>query len=83
LGTPTAQEALVDLASQASRPLADRQAAAAAFAAAVKERGLRLTQGQVLQQFDRYRASASLDAATQTVLGGILDVIKSQAGGAN
>jgi len=76
IGTPAAQTALIEFASQNSRPLAARQAAAAAFAAAVKSRGLRLTQQQVVQQYARYNASEHLDAQTRAVLGAILDTIE-------
>ena len=61
IGTPKSQTALVDFASQNARPLADRQAAAAAFAAAVQARGLNLTQQQIAAQFERYNASEKLD----------------------
>jgi len=77
--TPKSQTALVEFASQSSRPLADRQAAAAAFAAAVRARGLLLTQSQIAQQFERYNASAALDPSTQQVLGSILDAIEGPA----
>src|SRR5439155_9234659 len=77
--TPKAQTALVESASQNSRPLTDRQAAAAAFVAAVKARGIGLTQGQIAQQYARYNASQSLDKPTQELLGSILDAIESPA----
>lgn len=76
LGTPTAQTTLVETASQNTRPLAHRQAAAAAFALAVTRRGLRLSRDQILRQYDRYNRSAVLDRATQQVLGKILDAIE-------
>jgi hypothetical protein len=79
LGSPKSQTALVDFASQLSRPLTDRQAAATAFAAAVKSRGLNLTQEQIVTQFDRYNASERQDAQTQAVLGSILDAIEAPA----
>jgi hypothetical protein len=79
LGTPRAQTALVDFASQHSRPLTDRQAAAAGFAAAVKARGLLLTQQQLAQQYARYNVSERLDSETQAVLGSILDAIEAPA----
>jgi hypothetical protein len=79
LGTPTAQAALLDVASLSNRPLAERQVAAAAFGAAVKTRGLRLTQAQILAQYERYNASAALDQPTQELLGSILDTIEAQA----
>jgi hypothetical protein len=83
LGTPTSQKALVDLASQYTRPLSDRQAAAAAFAAAVKARGLNLTQQQIMTQFDRYNASERQDAQTQAVLGSVLDAIEAPTANTN
>jgi len=79
LGTPRAQTALVDFASQQSRSLGDRQAAAAGFAAAVKARGLLLTQVQIAAQYARYNASERLDTETQAVLASILDTIEAPA----
>jgi hypothetical protein len=78
-GTPQAQTALLDLASQSSRPLADRQAAATALVAAVKSRGLLLTQSQIGQQYARYNASAHLDKPTQVILGSLLDTLEGPA----
>src|SRR5262249_34215521 len=77
--TPKAQTALVDFASQTDRPLADRQAAAAAFVAAAKVRGIGLTQAQIALQYDRYNARQTLDKPTQELLGSILDAIESRA----
>jgi hypothetical protein len=77
--TPKAQTALVDFAGQNSHSLADRQAAAAAFAAAVRVRGLLLTQSQIAQQYQRYNASATMDASTQQLLGSILDAVEAPA----
>jgi hypothetical protein len=79
LGTPRAQSALVDFASQHSRPLADRQASAAGFQAAVKARGLLLTKVQIAEQYARYNASERLDQETQAVLGSVLDAIEAPA----
>jgi hypothetical protein len=76
LGSPDAQRALVTLASQHARTLADRQAAAEAFAKAVRRRGLLLTRDEILLQYDRYNRSEFLDAGTQQVLGQILDAIE-------
>ncbi len=78
LGTPSSQKALVDFASQHARALSDRQAAAAAFASAVKARGLNLTQREIVTQFDRYNASERQDAQTQAVLGSVLDAIENR-----
>ena len=79
LGTTKSQLGLVDFASQSSRPLADRQAAAAALAAATRSRGLLLTQEQIARQYTRYNASQTLDKPTQELLGSILDAIEARA----
>lgn len=76
LGTPEVQRALVTLASQHARPLAERQAAAAAFAQAVERRGLLLTRDEILLQYDRYNRSAALDSGTQQVLAAVLNAIE-------
>ncbi len=76
LGTPEVQRALVTLASQHARPVAERQAAAEAFAQAVQRRGLLLTRDEILLQYDRYNRSAGLDADTQKVLAALLDAIE-------
>jgi CheY-like chemotaxis protein len=76
LGTPRAQEALVDLASRKTTPLADRKAALDAFRTAVEQRGILLTTAKIQLQYDRYNQSADEDPATQAVLGGILDCLE-------
>jgi HEAT repeat protein len=76
LGDPESQRALVTLASQHARPLAERQAAAEGFAQAVQLRGLLLTRDEIALQYDRYNRSAALDTGTQQVLGAILDAIE-------
>jgi HEAT repeat protein len=76
LGTATAQQSLITLASQNDRDLVSREAAAKAFDTAVKRRGVLLTRGEILEQYDRYNASATADASTQQVLGSILDSIE-------
>jgi hypothetical protein len=76
LGSPESQRALITLASQPGRPLAQRQAAAEAFAQAVQRRGLLLTRDEILTQYDRYNRSAAQDAGTQQVLGAILEAIE-------
>ncbi|MEX2185726.1 MAG: hypothetical protein WD875_02985 [Pirellulales bacterium] len=76
LGTHSAQRALVDLASQGSRPIMMRQAAEVAFAKSVPLRGIQLTSDEIVQQYDRYNASRDLNEATQKVLGSILDTIE-------
>jgi hypothetical protein len=78
-GTPASQTALVDFASQQTRGLAERQAAAAALAAAIKKRGLFLTQAQIAEQYARYNASERLDKPTQELLGSLLDAMEAPA----
>jgi hypothetical protein len=80
--TPSAQQALVNIASQNTRPIALRREAAAAFDAAVRRRGLLLTKSEVLQQYNRYNRSRFLDRATQQVLGALLDSIEASMRGA-
>jgi hypothetical protein len=76
LGTHNAQRALVDLASQSTRPISVRQAAAKAFAKSVPRRGVQLTSEEIVRQYDRYNASRDMNEATQTLLGQILDAIE-------
>lgn len=78
LGSPAAQRALVELASQHALPVEARQAAVEAFRHAVDQRRLLLTTGEILRQYERYNQSATLDQATQQILGAILDVIESR-----
>ncbi|MBL7042667.1 MAG: hypothetical protein ISR77_28790 [Pirellulaceae bacterium] len=76
LGSSQAQLALVTLASQHARPLAERKAAAQGFELAVQRRGLLLTRDDIRLQYDRYNQSETLDAGTQQVLAHILDAIE-------
>jgi CheY-like chemotaxis protein len=76
LGTPQAQQALVDLASRKTTPLADRKAALDGFRTAVQRRGILLTTAKIQSQYDRYNRSAGEDPASQSVLGMILDCIE-------
>jgi hypothetical protein len=76
LGSPSAQQALVTMASQHARPLANRQAASEAFAEAVQRRGLLLTRSEILMQYDRYNTSRNLDPETQQLLASLLDAIE-------
>jgi CheY-like chemotaxis protein len=77
LGTPTSQRTLADYASQATVPIDARQRAADAFRTSVDQHGLLLAPDEILRQYDRYNASAGADAATQQVLGSLLDAIES------
>ena len=76
LGTPESQRRLLDTASLEARPLEQRQAAAEAFAQSVARHGVLLTTAQIRQQYDRYNASSTAPAATQQVLGRLLDMIE-------
>lgn len=75
--TPSAQKTLVELASQNTRPIAERQAAADAFREAVDRSGILLTTSEILLQYQRYNSSAKLEKETQQVLGHVLDTIES------
>jgi len=76
LGTPAGQRTLADLASLQTIPIDTRRAAAEAFGQSVQQHGLLLTSVEILGQYDRYNASASADAATQQVLGAVLNAIE-------
>jgi hypothetical protein len=76
VGSPTAQRSLVEFASMQVWAIADRQAAVEAFKTAVERRGLLLTRRQLIEQYDRYNRSGTLDQDTQNVLASILDAIE-------
>jgi hypothetical protein len=76
LGTPAAQKRLVEVASDSSRNIEDRRAAAEAFKLAIQRRGLLLTRADVLHQYDLYNLSENFDQGTQQVLGMILDAME-------
>jgi hypothetical protein len=76
LATPEAQRMLLSAAGESTRPLAERQAAAESFAAAVDRRGVLLTHDEIWEQYDRYNASRQEDKATQAILGSLLDAIE-------
>ena len=76
LGSPGAQQSLVEFASAEMQPLADRQAAAEALRVAVNRRGLLLTRARLQQQYDLYNTSEGLDRGTQEVLASILDTLE-------
>lgn len=76
LGTAGSQQALVNVASDPSASLQDRQQAAQAFAASVQRHGKLLTPTEISVQFDRYNASETSDQQTQQVLGYLLDVLE-------
>jgi CheY-like chemotaxis protein len=78
LGTADSQLLLADYASTGTLPLENRRAAAAAFAASLKQVGTQLTIVELQRQYDRYNASESADADAQQVLGGILDALETR-----
>jgi hypothetical protein len=78
LGTPESQRMLLEVANGRALPSAQRLRAVAAFRASVAENGLLLTSDEIMAQYDRYNASAQADAATQQILGAVLDAIESR-----
>ena len=78
IGTPLAQRALVDFASQSGRPLEDRQAAADAFEQSVRRAGTLLTTSEINLQYKRYNASENEPKSSQQVFAKILDAIESR-----
>ena len=75
-GTPGAQRALVNLASENGLPVQQRMEASEAFEKAVARGGTLLTKTEIQQQYDRYNASEGQSAESQEILGNILDVIE-------
>jgi hypothetical protein len=80
LGTPHAQQQLVDIASQNELPLEIRQTAVAALQNAFARRGILLTTEQIQRQYDRYNASETLASETQQVLSAVIDAIEGPSG---
>jgi hypothetical protein len=76
LGTPDAQRALVNFASQNGYPIEQRTAASMAFGRSIREKGLLLTTAEIQLQYDRYNASENESVDSQRVLGSILDQIE-------
>jgi hypothetical protein len=79
LATPEAQRALVAVASESTRPIDERQAAAAAFSSAVNRRRVLLTSDEIMRQYDRYNANRSAGSPSRAVLGTVLDAIEAPA----
>jgi CheY-like chemotaxis protein len=79
LGTHASQQALLAIANRTSQPIQSRQAATLAFGESVRRFGVRLTKDEILRQYDRYNASEFEDAATQELLGAVLDAIELRA----
>ncbi len=76
IGTADAQLNLVNMASNDQLPVALRQAAAASFADAVRSRGLMLSRDAIMNQYERYNASAAESPETRGILGSLLDAIE-------
>jgi CheY-like chemotaxis protein len=74
--THSAQRSLAELANRSTEPLANRQAAAAAFSTAVRMHGIGLTIPEIQHQYDRYNQSETEDPTSQQLLGLILDAIE-------
>ena len=76
IGSPYAQQELVDFASRESNSAESRKACVKAFKFALENRGIMLTKRDILTQYDRYNLSEDLDRETQQILGSILDIIE-------
>lgn len=80
MGTAVAQRELIEYASQTGLPIENRQLAVESFAKAISRRGIMLTREEILQQYDRYNASAGDTGENQRVLGLMLDLIEAHSG---
>ena len=78
LATARAQRELVNYASQNGLDLANRLAAAEAFADAVKSHGVLLTTDEIRLQYGRYNSSATQSKDVQGVFGAMLDAIENK-----
>ena len=76
INSAESQQALVEVASRFTLPLALRQAAAKAFRQNTQQHGILLTTEEIRRQYQRYNESEKLDAPTQHVLGLILDCLE-------
>jgi hypothetical protein len=76
IGTSDTQTLLLNYASRLGAPMADRRLAFQTLIDNVEAGGMRLTNEQLLHQYDRYNASRLEDEATQQLLSDILDWIE-------
>lgn len=76
INSAESQRALIEVASRATQPLALRQAAAKAFRQNTQKYGILLTTEEIRRQYTRFNESEKQDAATQHVLGLILDCLE-------
>ncbi|HEX4132763.1 MAG TPA: hypothetical protein VHZ24_22200 [Pirellulales bacterium] len=78
LGTAASQRTLLQVAGNDTQPLAQRQAAVAAFGDSVQRFGTLLTSAEIAQQYDRYNASQRQPKAVQDLLAAVLDQIEAR-----
>jgi hypothetical protein len=76
VNSPEAQRALVETAGGNAQPLEIRQAAVSAFRENVQAHGILLTAEEIKKRYQRYNESKNRDAATQKILGLILDCLE-------
>jgi len=76
INSAESQQALVEVASRFTLPLAVRQAAARAFRQNTQQHGILLTTEEIRRQYERYNQSEKMDAPTQHVLTLILDCLE-------
>lgn len=77
LATPQAQASLAEFAAQAWHPLELRLQAVEGLRSAIALSGLRLTQQQVLRQYDQYNRSLGDSPESSEVLSRLLDALES------
>ncbi len=76
IGTRDSQLALLNLAGRLAQPADLRAAALVEFRKSIQKHGILLTTDDIKKQYDRYNQSEHQDAATQKILGQILDCIE-------
>lgn len=76
LGTATGQRNLLELANVTTLSLETRLVAVKALSDSIRQHGVMLTSGEILQQYDLYNANAGRDAETHDVLEAILNAIE-------
>ena len=76
IGTPETQTLLLNYASRVGSPILDRRLAFQTLIENAEAGGIRLTNEQLLHQYDLYNASRMEDEASQQLLNDILDWIE-------
>jgi hypothetical protein len=76
INSPESQRALVETAGGAAQPLEIRQAAVSAFRENVQAHGILLTTEEIKKRYQQYNESKNRDAASQKILGLILDCLE-------